>query len=55
MKIFAALLRLLSRRKADEPDHFEKRLTSLTAPQNPRRPSQTRVSPVLFRRDLHHA
>jgi hypothetical protein len=55
MKIIAALLSLFSRRKADEPDHFEKRLTSLTAPQNPRRPSPTKVSPVLFRRELHHA
>ena len=55
MKIIAALLSRFSRRKADEPDHFEKRLTSLTAPPTPRRPSQTKVSPVLFRRDMHHA
>ena len=55
MKIIAALLSRFSRRKTDEPDVFDQRLRSMTAPAAKKRQPRREVAPVLFRRDLGHA
>lgn len=52
-KLIAALVSRFSRRTDAEPDQFEKRLQSLTAPT--RRAARPYVAPHLFRREVGHA
>lgn len=52
-KLVAAILGLVGRRAESEPDHFEVRLKSLTAPR--RAPGRGQPSPHLFRREAQHA
>lgn len=53
MKIIAAIAARFSRKKTEEPDHFEQRLRALTAPKPKKRLMEEHHNPALFRRAAH--